>query len=143
MEAPDADDVIDTAYPYDGPHDDEMVASAAAALPRLVRYLNNATGPGHRKASLTYAATAYRIVNELGAAIDLLPQVLEQVMAFLQEQADDPTLYDDRYDRPAADTAIEAALWMDTALVHSRMLASALAAVARRAGHLGNNDPKD
>lgn len=143
MEAPDADDVIDTAYPYDGPHDDEMVASAAAALPRLVRYLNNATGPGHRSSSLTYAATADRIVNTLTSAIGLLPQLLAQLAGFLEAEADNATLYDDRHDRVAGRTAEHAALSIEDAINLANALFDALTIAARHTTHLGNNDPKD
>jgi hypothetical protein len=53
MQEIDPDQVVDATWHYDGPHDPETVTSAAQALPRLVRYLNNATRPG--KASLRYA----------------------------------------------------------------------------------------
>jgi hypothetical protein len=134
---------VESVWPYDGPHGPDIVTSAALALPRLVRYLNNATGPGHATTSLTCAATAYRITSHLAATADLLPQVLAQLARFLRAQAQNPTLYDDRYDRPAGPTALVAAADLDDAIKTVRGLAEALHRAAMASGHLGNREVSD
>jgi hypothetical protein len=136
----DADEVIEATWHYDGPHNADTVTSAAQAVPLLVRYLNNATQPS--KASLPYAVTAYRIISQIAAATDLLPQVLGQLARFLETQAVDPSLYDDRRDRPAFKTAIEAVIELQDAVNAARRLAKPLRAACEAAGHLGNEGPR-
>jgi hypothetical protein len=138
MEEIDADQIVEATWHYDGPHDPETVTSAAQALPRLVRYLNNATGPG--KASLRYASNAYRITSQFAAVADLLPQVLGQLAHFLETHSGDPSLYDDRRDRPAAQTANEAVIELWNAVTATRQLAKPLRAACAAAGHLGSGD---
>lgn len=139
----DVDQLIETTWPYDGPHDPDTVISAAQALPRLVRYLNNATGPGHRTESLHHMCTAYRIISQLAATADLLPQLLDQLAGFLHAQSTNPTVYDDRHDRPAAGTAVVAALDLGDAIKIVGRLVETLHAAANTASHLGNNSPRD
>jgi hypothetical protein len=135
------DDVVDTYWPYDGPHDDDHTIQAGRAIGRLVRYLNNATGPGHRESALPYAPTAYHAISGVAHAVGLLPQLLDQLAGFLDEQADDPTLYDDRHGEWAAnDTAIAAADWLRDAVRHAHALGSSLSNAGRHAGHLGNEE---
>ena len=139
----DAYQVVEDTWHYDGPHDPDTVTSAAQALPRLVRYLNNATGPGHDRSSLRYAVTAYQIIAQIAGVADLLPQVLGQLARFLETQSTDPSLYDDRHDRPAVKTAIEAVMGIRDAIEAARQLAKPLHVAAQAAVHLGNDDPRE
>lgn len=139
------DGIVDQYWPYDGPHDDDQTRQGAVAIARLVRYLNNATGPGHRDSALPYAATANSVVAGLAGMAGLMPQLLEQLAGFLQAQANDPTLYDDRRDErhyPASRTAQDAVdrLWDAREVV--LMLAERLRQVGRYTVHLGNEDPR-
>ena len=134
----DADQVVESTWHYDGPYDPETVISAAQALPRLVRYLNNATRPG--KASLRYASNAYWVTSQFAAVADLLPQALGQLAHFLETHSADPSLYDDRRDRPATQTAHEAVTELRNAVTATRQLARRLRAVCAAAEHLGNDD---
>lgn len=142
----DADQVVDTHWPYDGPHDDDHTVQAARALPHLVRYLNNATGPGHQSSALPYAAAADRVLANVAGAIGLLPQLLDQLAGFLTDQGrNDPTLHDDRRYGPNAQsapvTAAEAAIDLKEAGLVARRLAAVLQAARARTVHLGNDDP--
>jgi len=135
----DAGEVVDRFWPYDGPHSAESVASAAAALGWLVRYLNNATGPGNAARTLPYAASADRVISNLGHTVGLFPQLLGQLCEFLDHQAQVPTLYDDRRDRPGAGTAAELIDQLCGAHQTVLVLGEQLAAAARLSSHLGND----
>ncbi|TCO57190.1 hypothetical protein [Actinocrispum wychmicini] len=140
------DDVVDHHWPYDGPHNDDQTTQAAAAISRLVRYLNNATGPGHSDSALPYAAIGYRVISNLTNAVHGLRQLLPQLAEFLERQAADPTLYDDRRGgpnaMPADDTASAAAYSLRSAMRHVSELASDLNLARSHAVHLGNEDPR-
>ena len=118
-------DAIAECVPYDGPHSADTVTDAARGLSVLVRYLNNATGPGNTRTTLKWAATVHRVLGDLGAAVYGLDQLLTQLAAASTHQASDPTLYDDRRDRPGADTA--------------RALAAELGELRRTAGGLARS----
>jgi hypothetical protein len=118
-------DAIAECVPYDGPHSADTVTDAARGLPALVRYLNNATGPGNARTTLKWAATVHRVLGDLGAAVYGLDQLLTQLAAASTHQASDPTLYDDRRDRPGEDTA--------------RALAAELGELRRTAGGLARS----
>lgn len=135
----DAGEVVDRFWPYDGPYSAESVASAAAALGWLVRYLNNATGPGNAARTLPYAVSADRVINGVGQAVLLLPQLLGQLCEFLAGQSADRGLYDDRRDRPGAATAAELIDQLCGAHRTVLVLGEQLAAAARLSSHLGND----
>jgi len=101
-----ASELADLLFPYDGPHEADRIATAAAMIPRLVRYLNNATQSRPR-----WANTIDSVVGSLTSARDLAPQLREQLVRHLVEMATDPTLYDDRYstDHYAPEVALRAA----------------------------------
>ncbi len=132
-------DAIEECVPYDGPHSPDTVADAARGLAALVRYLNNATGPGTGRTTLAWAPTVYRVLSGLGPAVHGLDQLLEQLAAAMTRQAKDPTVYDDRRDRPGADTAHALA----TQLSELRGAASGLARGVDQAwelsAHLGHD----
>jgi hypothetical protein len=136
-------EVVEAAWPYDGPHDDETVSSAATAISRLVRYLNNATQHRNARHTLAWAATTDRITGSLHETTALLPQLLTQLAAAMRAQCDNPGLYDDRHDgRDAAVTASTAAGLLEYAADAAHDLAGQLASVRRHTTHLGNNEPK-
>ena len=113
--------VVERVLPYDGPHSADTVEEAARGLPALVRYLNNATGPWNGETTLRYPSTVDSVLGGLHAAACGLDQLLRQLATALDRHAGDPTLCDDRRDRPGADGALGAA---------GRILAARDAAVA-------------
>jgi hypothetical protein len=48
----DCSGVIERCFPYDGPHTSDSVADAVTSAAALIRYVNNATGPGNGKRTL-------------------------------------------------------------------------------------------
>lgn len=96
LDEQDFTDVIEEHFPFDGPHTPEKVRDAASGLSQLVRYLNNATGPGNGTNSLPYAPHAYRLLGSVHSTVDGLDQLLDQVAGALNRHAGDSTLYDDR-----------------------------------------------
>lgn len=136
-------DVINTQWPYDGPHSAESVISAADALPALVRYLNNATGPGNGSVTLTAASTTDHLLDRVRAAVCGLDQLFRQTADHLDDQGTSFSLYDDRRDRPGAYTAVEAAEWLTSAREAAANLASTVEAATARTIHLGNRTPED
>lgn len=136
-------DVINTQWPYDGPHSDVSVLSAADALPALLRYLNNATGPGNMSATLEQAATTDYLLDRVHAAVCGLDQLFRQTADCLRRQAASSSLYDDRHDRPGARTATEAAELLIAARGAAAQLAIAVEAAMVRTIHLGNDVSED
>ena len=132
-------DIVERLFPYDGPHSIDTIHNAAAALPDLVRYLNNATGFGGKR--LQHAQDVYRIVGNLQHMAGLLPQLLEQMRKFLDWQATDGLLYaDSNPDDP--ELAKQIAIQLSTTLM---LVTDAAHALAARLGlahnfssHLGN-----
>lgn len=129
--------IVEQHWPYDGPYSDEHTSAAATALGRLVRYLNNAT---QDRAGLPYAATTHRVLSATDAAVYGLAQLARQLRNFTERQADDPTLYDDRRDRPGAQTALELAEALNELLPAVAVLAHRLGRASHIASHLGNED---
>lgn len=103
---PDAYAIVEEFWPYDGPYSRWHTASAATMLGRLVRYLNNAT---QKQSALPLAADASRVLDGVSAAVFGLEQLTQQLAEFAERQASNPRLYDDRYDRPGAVTALDLA----------------------------------
>lgn len=97
------DRVIEQVWPYDGPHDQHSVATAAASIAALVRYLNNATQPHLADHTLPYAATISDILNGVRSAAMHLDQLLDQLDSAINQQATTGDVYDaDLPDVPAA-----------------------------------------
>src|SRR5487761_1075529 len=119
-----ASEWVDQHWPFDGPHDAETVVSAATAVTMLVRYLCNATGPGNSVVTLEWAHTTNRITGHLSRATYGFDQLLTQLADGLERHATDPELevYDDRRDRPGADTAREAMHWCRDAVGDAKRL---------------------
>lgn len=131
-------DLIAQCLPYDGPHSEDTVRDAAAGVSALVRYLNNATGPGNGTRALRHAATVDAVVADVESAVYGLDQLLRQLESAMDRQAADPSLYDDRHDRPAGQTADRAEALIEEARRRSALLADALQAVRQHTTHLGN-----
>ncbi len=132
-------DAIQECVPYDGPHSADTVADAARGLSVLVRYLNNATGPGNGRTTLESATTVYRVLGGLGAAAGGLDQLFKQLAGGMDRQATDPTLYDDRRDRPGADTAHALAALLSELRGTAGGLAWSLDQARELSAHLGHD----
>lgn len=132
----DAYEVVERYWPYDGPYDGELVGSAALLVERLVRYLNNATT---KPMALPYAAVAGSVIGSVHAAVAGLEQLTRQLARFAAAQAQDPSLYDDRGDRPGAQTALELAAALDACGAAVVELADRLARARRLSYRLGND----
>lgn len=130
-------DVIGNYCHIDGPHDDDTATDAASSLSELVRYLNHAT---IRHTPWPWAATTHRVVGGLSATVYGMEQLVRQLAEVLDKQAKDPTLYDDRRDRPGAQTAAQAAAQLRAVRPMVSQLAAMLDAVRAHTVHLGNND---
>jgi hypothetical protein len=138
------DDVIATHWNIDGPHDGHMTVEAGRAMAELVRFLNHATDPGHQPSALPYASAANSLVGFLHGAVANMPQLLMQLAAFLEAQAGEPTLYDDRRGGPnavpAGQTALAAAAYLREATALANALAYMLRSVVNHTTHLGSDD---
>lgn len=132
--------IIDEYWPYDGPHTPESVQSAGIAVDRLLRYIANATGPWNAQNTLPYAASAYPVLGGIRDGVHHLPQILEQLKGFIDTQAQDPSLYDDRRDRPAEETAYELSVELYEARHAAVVLGRRLSSARGIASHLGNKD---
>lgn len=103
-------DLVEETFPYDGPHTPEQVREAARGVSVLIRYLNNATGPGNGTNSLPYAPHTYRLIGSVRSTVAGLDQLLDQASAALRRHSGDSSLYDDRRaDYVGAETASDAA----------------------------------
>ena len=131
------------AVPYDGPHSADTVLEAARGLSTLVRYLNNATRAWNGRQTLRQASVMHDVLGGVEGAVFGLDQLMAQLAVALDRLAADPTLYDDRRDHPAAETAHDAA----DRVRDARDRAAAIAAGVRRARgltvHLGHDDVDD
>jgi hypothetical protein len=129
-------EIVELYWPYDGPYSDDHTTAAALMIGRLGRYLNNAT---QKCDGLPYAAVAGRVLADLCGAVAGYEQLLGQLARFLDREAErNPSLYDDRRDRPGAHTARETAAVLDEAVGAVRELHAALAEPARLTYHLGS-----
>lgn len=134
--APKGYEVVEDHWPYDGPYGHYHTTSAAAAIERLVRYLNNATG---KDAGLPWPPTSYQVLSEVAAAARGLDQLLQQIGERLEE-VDTSNAYDDRRDRPAEETIADVQVELDVSLGVLSTLADHLSRAANHASHLGLND---
>ncbi|MGE0221143.1 MAG: hypothetical protein AB7I38_19130 [Dehalococcoidia bacterium] len=132
----DAREVVAAHWPYDGPYSGEQTAEAGVLVERLVRYLNNATT---KPTALPYAAVAGSVIGSLHAAVAGMEQLTRQLARFAAAQAHDPSVYDDRGDRPGAATALELAAALTDAAPAVAELADRLAQAGRLSYHLGND----
>lgn len=132
----DAYEIVEANWPYDGPHSDDSMVSAATAMDRLARYVANAT-----QRPLSSGPALSRIASGLHAALSKVDQVLGQMAdAASGEIADRASLYDDRHDRPGADTAAEASILLHQARHELRTATRFLGMADAAASHLGNED---
>jgi len=111
----DGAELVEKHWPYDGPHSGDSVIEAARAMSTLATYLGNATGPGNGKKTLQYGPQVYRVVGALSGALASLDQVLEQLATAERRIGLDPTAYDDRREKTAAEVAAEAAKQIEAA----------------------------
>lgn len=137
LTAPPREEVVERYWPYDGPHSRDSVATAAAALGALVRYLNNATQAGTAPVTLPYPASAHQVIADLATTVARLPQLLEQLQAVMRAQAADPRLYDDRRDRPGSLTADAVTALLTMGRTSSQRFWDDLTAAAELSAHLG------
>jgi hypothetical protein len=139
------DEIVEQHWYIDGPHNDHTTCQAGNALSSLVRFLNHATGTGHRGSAMPHAATANSVVSYLRGAVGGMPQLLNQLADFLDSQADDPLLYDDRRFStnpvPAEQTATMAAAALREAAQQAAKLMDPLTRAGSYTVHLGNDDP--
>lgn len=135
---PDPWELVEQHWPYDGPYGDDYTRSAGVMIQRLGRYLNNAT---QKRDGLPYVAVASSVVAQLHAAVAGYEQLLAQLARYLDQEAEgNPSVYDDRHDRPGAATAREVAADLrDDALPALRTLTEALHVAAEGAYHLGSD----
>jgi hypothetical protein len=136
----DAYEVVDQRWPFDGPHSEESVTEAATAVARLVRYLNNATWPG--KKHVASGPAMYRVLSNLNSTTYGLRQLLEQLRDTAATLAGDGSMYDDRRDRPAKGTAVEAASHLDSALQSLDPLIRAVERATSLTCHLGHEEAR-
>lgn len=136
----DAYEVVEQHWPYDGPHSDETVEQAATAVGQLVRYLSNATWPYKR--NVASGPTLYRVLSSMNSSVYGLRQLLEQLQTTAVELADDESMYDDRRDRPARGTAVDAAAALGEALVALAPLIRAVEHASSLTCHLGHEETR-
>jgi hypothetical protein len=133
---PDPYELVERFWPYDGPYSDEHTTAAVVMIGRLGRYLNNAT---QKRDGLPYVAVVGRVLSDLAGVVIGYEQLLGQLARFLDREAEsNPALYDDRRDRPGAQTARETAAALDDAMAAVLTLYSALTVPAALAYHLGS-----
>lgn len=130
-------ELVERFWPYDGPYSDDLTTSAATAIGRLGRYLNNAT---QKADGIPYVAVVGRVLTELHGAVAGYEQLLAQLARYLVREADiNSSVYDDRRDRPGTLTASHVAADLRVAVTATRALSAALAAPTQRAYHLGSD----
>lgn len=133
-------EVLESYAPYDGPHTPGSVVEAAHAVSHLVRYLNNAT---QHEGPVRYAVTVHEALGGIGGALHGLDQLLGQLEAALRRQEHDPTVYDDRHDRPGGWTAQEAAGRLFGLRLALARVAQRMDATRELTAHLGNDGGMD
>lgn len=137
----DGSELVEQWFPYDGPHSMETVKESAAAISRLVRYLANATQASNAAQTLRYANATNRVISHSSSALFLFGQVFAQLKYDMIHKEIDSTLYDDRRDRPGAQTAAELADVLQAAQKSVLDAAALLNQAAELASHLGNEEP--
>lgn len=83
--------VIENAWPHDGPHTDEQVEQAAAAFAHLAHYLANATQ--QPRTALPDVGVTNNVICGVADAAGRLGQTLQQLRHHAHDLATDPTLY--------------------------------------------------
>lgn len=140
VEARERAELIDAIWPYDGPHSDGTVVSAAAALGELVRYLNNATGGSNVVRTLDFAPTTRRVTSRVATAVAHLDQLTEQLAAAMVRHAADATLVDERGEHvDPADAANASRAALIDARQHLAAAAQSLRTAAQVADPLGHD----
>jgi hypothetical protein len=134
----DPERLVGTFWHVDGPHDADTVQSAAAAIDALTHYLARSTAPWAGNV-LDHGPYVYRTVGELSSALGRFDQVLDQLSQAVAALAADPTMYDDRRDRPAERTAGELQGALDAARVALGPLAAAMRDAHSASSHLGHD----
>jgi len=110
-----------------GPHADEHTAAAAYLAAEAVRFLNYATG-AHAPQGLACPATACTITADLALAAGRMPQLLDQLAAWLRaEESAGRLAMDDR--SPARVAVTSAAGRLEVARALAGRLAAQLADV--------------
>lgn len=133
-ERPGPDEIVEMYWPYDGPRDPELTASAAVAIERLTRYLNNTT---QYDSGVPYAATVGAIMTAQRAAVQLQDQLLDQCQRRLIAVADDPNLYDwTSSDTSPRQIALDGATKIQAAQEARARYAAALAEATKETGRL-------
>ena len=123
----------------DGPHADEHTTAAADLAAEAVRFLNYATG-SHAPHGLTYPATVYTITADLALAADRMPQLFDQLAAWLTaEEAAGRLAMDDR--TPARVAVVNATTRLDIARALAMRLAALLSDVQQSIAALNGNGP--
>lgn len=74
----------------DGPHDRERTRAVAEGIDAACRLLNYATSP--EKHGLAYASDVYSVLGSLSAAVNKLPQALNQMIQFINVQVVEGTV---------------------------------------------------
>jgi len=144
---PDPAEILAEHWPYDGPHDRETVSTAAETVPSLLRYINNATGPGNASATLPYAGDVDRVLSCLHEAAGRLPQLLAQLERSIAGQVAAGVLRDDRgaADDDAwmgAETGRDLVAALSEVLPAVNLLSARLAAARSHSTHLRNVEPR-
>jgi hypothetical protein len=133
-----ADAVIGAHWSVDAPTR-EWTMAAAEATAMLIRYLNHTTLGGRSELGVVHAPDLDHLVRGLSTMASRLPQLLAQLDSLALEFSADPTLYDDRRDRPGSDTST----MLSVVLEDARAAAQALAHLLNEAGgcstHLGHD----
>lgn len=133
-------EMVEQQLPVGRGYSPERAQDAAETVGYLVRYLNYATGPFGACQTLRFASDAYRLMSDIGEAVRGLDQLLAQVRMDLAVKSTDPSLYDDRRDRPAAQTAEVARVTLAKARGSVGVLVADLSRVSDLMAHLGNDD---
>ncbi|EID55128.1 hypothetical protein [Saccharomonospora xinjiangensis] len=132
-------ELLDHRLPYDGPHGPDTVLEAARGLRELVRYLNNATGPGNGTQTLPNAPTVDWVLSNVATAVSGLDQLFQQLITALEHHADQASLYDDRRDRPGAHTARQAIANLVWCRATTDQLTREMQQAAALTSHLGHD----
>lgn len=127
------DEIVERYWPYDGPHSEKKLELAAKVIDGLVRYMNNALWSVSPNGPSTY-----RVLSGLNSAVYGLDQLFEQLGRSVGRLIEDPTMYDDRRDRPAPQTALELEASVLQAKRHLEPLRGEMDYAARTASHLGH-----
>jgi hypothetical protein len=84
-----------------GPHSPAYTREVASAMAECVRVLNYASGSGAQTA-IVYPAAVYDVLGSLYTATARMPQLLSQLIIWLERAAEAGRLADDRHRDPGA-----------------------------------------